>query len=189
MKPSFMLTLVLVLVIKLFGASEALAQKKEIYDPLKKPHLWKQLTDTPENNALWSEYMNKKWKDMTEEDKRYINKWKKAIALSSKQNINYDDYVTRFKSMAELLGWEKTILDESAEIATLKSNVAANFLLIEDNFQTIFEELGYDYVKYDDVHKNGKYLKIKWVEDHENKINYIKEQVFAMYKKKYGVKN
>ncbi len=88
--------------------------------------------------------------------------------------------------MNELLTWEKLMKEESSRITELKSNVSANFLLIEDTFVDIFEELDREYKRYEDVHTDGKYRQVKWVEDHENKINYIKEQVVLTYKKKYG---
>ncbi len=89
MKLPIILTFALLL---LFGSS-AVAQEKEIHDPLKKPHLWRQLVDTPENDELWAEYMGKDWKGMTEEDKRYIGKWKAAIALENEPKINYDEFI------------------------------------------------------------------------------------------------
>lgn len=190
MKLPIIFSFVLVFMIGLFGASDVMAQEKEIHDPLKKPHIWRKLVDTPDDRGLWAEYMGKGWKEMTDEDKRYINKWIKAIVMEAESKINYDDYVaTKFNSMDELLTWERMIMEESNRISELKSNVSANFLLIEDMFKEIFEELDRDYKTYDEVHADGNYRQLKWVENHENKITYIKEQIIVSYKKKYGVKN
>jgi len=193
MKLQFILSLSLLLFMGILNETEAQGknggEQKEIYDPLKKPHLWRQLVDTPDNQSLWAEYMGKGWKDMTEEDKRYINRWRKAIEENNVPKVDYDSFVsTKFHSMEELLTWERMIMKESDRVAELKTNIAANFLLIEDTFVVLFEELDRGYRRYDEVHTDGKYNQIKWVEDHENRINYIKEQVVETYKKKYKMK-
>ncbi|GEM_PF-5700423 len=193
MKLQFILSLSLFLLVGIPNQTEAQVknggEQKEIYDPLKKPHLWRKLVDTPDNQSLWAEYMGKDWKDMTEEDKRYISRWRKAIVENNAPKVDYESFVsTKFNSMEELLTWERMMMEESHRVTELKTNIAANFLLIEDTFVDLFEELDRGYRRYDQVHKDGKYNQIKWVEDHENRINYIKEQVVEAYKRKYKMK-
>lgn len=52
-----------------------------IYDPLKRPDVWKELIKTPLDSGKWVEYCGKNWKDMTLREMEKINHWKQQLML------------------------------------------------------------------------------------------------------------
>lgn len=87
-----------------------------------------------------------------------------------------------FKQVAKL---EEMIMEERPDIAELKKNIFENFVILEDALREAFAEMGAEYRYYADVHTDGKYSEMKWIEEQEvrlkqlkvAKVNAIKKQV------------
>jgi hypothetical protein len=87
--------------------------------------------------------------------------------------------------MKQVATLEQMIMEERPDIAELKKNVFENFVILEDALREAFAELGAEYRYYADVHTDGKYSELKWIEEQEirlkqlkvAKVNQIKKQV------------
>lgn len=90
-------------------------------------------------------------------------------------------------SKVELAGMEAMILQEQTELAELKTNVHANFAMIEEYYKEIFEEFGMKYVYYAEQYPQKKYSEMRWVEDQEKKLKEMKMKQIQELRKKYVV--
>jgi hypothetical protein len=87
--------------------------------------------------------------------------------------------------MKQVATLEQMIMEERPDIAELKKNVFENFVILEDALREAFAELGAQYRYYADVHVDGKYSELKWIEEQETrlkqlkvaKVNQIKKQI------------
>jgi hypothetical protein len=87
----------------------------------------------------------------------------------------------------ELAGMEDIILQEQGELAELKTNVHANFAMIEEYYKEIFGEFGLPYVYYKEKYPQGKYSEMRWVEDKEKELKAMKAKQIQELRKKYIV--
>jgi hypothetical protein len=87
----------------------------------------------------------------------------------------------------ELLGMEAIILQEQSELAELKTNIHANFAMIEEYYKEIFAEFKLKYVYYIEQYPNKKYSEVKWVEDQEKKLKQEKARQIQELRKKFVV--
>ncbi len=88
---------------------------------------------------------------------------------------------------AELAGMEAIILQEQSELADLKTNIHANFAMIEEYYKEIFAEFKLKYVYYIEQYPNRKYSEVKWVEDQEKKLKAEKVRQIQELRKKFVV--
>jgi hypothetical protein len=87
----------------------------------------------------------------------------------------------------ELAGMEAIILQEQSELAELKTNVHANFAMIEEYYKEVFEEFGLKYVYYAELHPDKKYSEMRWVEEKEKELKAKKMQQIQELRKRYVV--
>jgi hypothetical protein len=86
--------------------------------------------------------------------------------------------------MKQLAQLEAMIMQERNDIAELKRNVFENFILIEDALKDEFANYGVEYQYYSDVHPDGKYNEIRWIEEQELRLRQLKLKKIAELKKK-----
>ena len=165
------------------------AQQKEFKDPMKKPHIWSKLKANPADDELWAEYMGKPVDELNDSDQNKFREWKTSLMASSTPKTSVQVEAPPIENAQQLKGWEDMIMEDSREITTLKSNINANFMLIEELFAGLFSELEMEYRPYNEVYPKKNYPPTKWVEEHENKIKDAKEKKLAEYKKRYNIKN
>jgi len=192
MQTSIQQKLVLVFSLMLFWAGAAFAQLEVGLqeDPYKKPGIWKMLKKMPNNTRLWAEYIGKSVNDFSEEDKQNIQNWRiilkngqsspsgptggnstSGYASASSRNSSLNKRIIKPDDRKYLRDIAAIIMLGNPEVAELKKNVQANFLLIEDKFNDMFLNLGMEYKYYDDVHPYGGYSEVRWVEEMERKIH------------------
>ncbi len=86
----------------------------------------------------------------------------------------------------ELGGVKAIIMNESKSIANLRKKPLENFAIIEDSFKQIFDQYGGKYTYYKEAFPDGKYNKITWIDDHEQRLKILKEKnlraVYNSYK-------
>ncbi len=87
----------------------------------------------------------------------------------------------------ELAGMEAIILQEQGELADLKTNVHANFAMIEEYYKEIFIEFGLTYTYFKEKYPQGKYSEMRWVEDKEKELKAMKAKQIQDLRKKYVV--
>lgn len=87
----------------------------------------------------------------------------------------------------ELAGMEAIILQEQSELAELKTNVHANFAMIEEYYKEVFEEFSMKYVYYAEQYPQKKYNEMRWVEDKEKELKAKKMQQIQELRKRYVV--
>jgi hypothetical protein len=76
------------------------------------------------------------------------------------------------------------IMEERNDIAELKRNIFENFVLIEDVLKDEFASFGVEYQYYSDIHPDGKYNEIRWIEEQELRLKQLKLKKIAELKKK-----
>ncbi|TAD98699.1 MAG: hypothetical protein EAZ97_10495 [Bacteroidetes bacterium] len=210
------------------------AQTRKFKDPLHKPDVWQKIEASPQDEALWAEYLGKLPQKLSVYDKKKISIWKKNLEeLQNKPNqestlanvvnqrskpnnnntLNQDN--SRFKSSTNIVETEETViapkmslaslktrtnlpelqqknlddiaglmLAENPEVRELKRNIYANFVILEDAYQELFKDHGLKYKTYDQVHPEGEYSQLKWIEEQDQKIQAVKEKrVKALYKR------
>ena len=201
----------------LFVSSWSLAQDIQQDDPYKKPQIWKKIKANPNDSTLWALYLGKKWTAMTANDKEEIANWKQELYIQSiaeKEAIygaREKDDVDLFKEtppkaatsagtntsarpvksateMKQILAMESMIMQERSDIAKLKQNIYENFVIIEDMLREEFAAFNVNYRYYDDVHADGKYSEIKWIEEQEARLKKLKQEKVASLKKQAGIK-
>jgi hypothetical protein len=86
--------------------------------------------------------------------------------------------------MKQLAQLEKMIMEERNDIAELKRNIFENFVLIEDVLKDEFASFGVEYQYYSDIHPDGKYNEIRWIEEQELRLKQLKLKKIAELKKK-----
>lgn len=190
--------------------SQSSAQKS---DPYRKPEIWAKLLKDPNNRLLWTKYMKKRWSLMTKKDKADIEAMKqilyiesiadeesiigvqkksksdevfKAIALPKTKPDLQPNQVTTAEAK-QLAHVEAIILEKPNEIEELKINITSNFVILEDKFKEVFADLGETYRYYHEVHPEGDYSELKWIEEQETKIKLIKEKQAADFRKQYVI--
>jgi len=163
---------------------QAIAQKE---DPRNKPYLWLEIKMNPADRTLWAEYYDRPtWDELSLDELKEASNLRED--LLRRLTMNKDTtYEHPFNSWEHLVGWEEMIMEDSHEIEDLKSNVAANFLIIEELFTSVFQELDLEYVPYKKVYPKANYSKIKWVEEHEEKVKMAKDQKIAQFRKQYNI--
>jgi hypothetical protein len=86
--------------------------------------------------------------------------------------------------MKQLGQLEEMIMEERPDIATLKQNVFENFVILEDVLNEAFAELGAKYRYYAEVHADGKYSELRWIEEQEVRLKQAKQAKVAQMRKK-----
>ncbi|MCU0449418.1 MAG: hypothetical protein MUC97_06160 [Bernardetiaceae bacterium] len=85
--------------------------------------------------------------------------------------------------MKQLGMLEEMIMDERPDIATLKQNVFENFVILEDVLNEAFAELGVKYRYFAEVHADGKYSELRWIEEQETRLKQAKQAKVAQMRK------
>jgi hypothetical protein len=197
----------------LLFSTDTLAQKS---DPYGNPTVWEKLKKDPNNRQLWSKYMKKKWSEMSAKDKRDVEAMKQQlyieaiaeeesiIGLQEKKAPKASEVA--FKGVAapktkpdrkkgeisgnevkQLAHVEAIIMEQPVEIEDLKSSVATNFVILEDKFRETFEALGETYRYYHEVHPDGDYSELKWIEEKETHIRLLKQKRVDALRKNYRI--
>lgn len=184
------------------AVNAASAQELNKEDPLNKPALWKKLSETPTNNQLWAEYFGKNFTDMSMQEKAQVNILRQKLLLSRLSDPEANETSTpnlasantstastvKFDkpSHAEFANAEALIMQEQAEVVSLKENINENFTILEDMYQDLFADYGLKFVPYSQAHPDGKTPKINWVEDQEKQIKAAKMKRLEELKAKVG---
>lgn len=197
----------------LFFFTGALAQKS---DPYANPTVWEKLKKDPNNRQLWSKYMKKKWSQMSAKDKKDIEAMKQQlyieaiaeeesiIGLQEKKAPKASDVAFKGvpppklkadRKKGEITGEEvkqlghveAIIMEQPSEIEDLKASVATNFVILEDKFRDTFEALGETYRYYHEVHPDGDYSELKWIEEKETQIRLLKQRKVEALRKNYKI--
>jgi hypothetical protein len=87
----------------------------------------------------------------------------------------------------QLAGAEAIIMEEPQEIEELKVNITTNFIILEDKFKEVFESLGMTYRYYHEVHPEGDYSELKWIEEQELRIKLVKKQQVELFRNSYKI--
>ncbi|TAF33623.1 MAG: hypothetical protein EAZ57_05300 [Cytophagales bacterium] len=178
-----------------------------IEDPLKKPAIWEKLLDNPTDSELWESYVGQEMKGMSPKERERLNLWKQELMLRHildnenvigiKVNDKATDGVfideTAFKefqqklkdapkgesiTVAEIAGIEAIIMSEQSDLKELRTNVAQNFVILEDVYFDAFEQLGVKYLYYKDKYPKGEITQMKWVEQHDEELKKLKKNEF-----------
>lgn len=190
-------------------SSLSYAQKS---DPYRKPDVWEKLKKDPNNRVLWSKYLSKRYSKFTKKDKAEIEAMKQMLyieAVAEEESIigvqerNISEEV--FKGVAapkvvidkpnlitsaevkQLGHAEAIILEQPSEIEELKVNITTNFIILEDKFKEVFESLGQKYRYFHEVHPEGDYSELKWIEEQEMLIKLLKKQAADSLRKGFTV--
>lgn len=178
------------------------AQGDSANDPLKKPKVWDLLLDSPADSSLWASYVGKPWVTMTYVEKENIGRWRQGLRGSQSSRVDeaggfadngaaemdlvsrqvekklVEENTQRLKDeqIAYLIQLEQMMLEEPPFLVDLKSNVAANFIIIDDTYREEFEAVGIEYVDYATAHPDGRYSKEQWVAEKDNQLKQIKQK-------------
>lgn len=85
--------------------------------------------------------------------------------------------------MKQLAQLEAMIMQERNDIAELKRNIFENFVLIEDALKDEFASFGVQYQYYSEIHPDGKYNEVRWIEEQEQRLKQLKLKKIAELKK------
>ena len=197
----------------LLFSTDTLAQKS---DPYGNPTVWEKLKKDPNNRQLWSKYMKKKWSEMSAKDKRDVEAMKQQLyieAIAEEESIiglqekkapkasevafkgvaapktkpDRKKGETSGNEVKQLAHVEAIIMEQPVEIEDLKSSVATNFVILEDKFRETFEALGETYRYYHEVHPDGDYSELKWIEEKETQIRLLKQRRVEALRKNYRI--
>jgi hypothetical protein len=180
------------------AATQGYAQKS---DPYRKPQTWEKLKKDPNNRRLWSKYLNKKYSSFTKKDKAEIESMKQALYIEAvaeeeaivgvqERNVSEEIFagfpapkvvvdkpnLITIAEVKQLGHAEAIILEQPSEIEELKTNITTNFIILEDKFKELFESMGQPYKYFHEVHPEGDYSELRWIEEQELKIKLLKKQ-------------
>jgi hypothetical protein len=196
----------------LFFCANFVAQAQKS-DPYGKPAIWEKLKKDPNNRTLWSQYLAKKWAKLSKKDKADVEAMKQLLYIESiaeeesiigvqekkksEEIFKGDVLPTLAKDRKpneltsaeakQLAHVEAILLEQPAEIEELKVNITTNFIILEDKFKEVFESLGETYRYYHEVHPEGDYSELKWIEEQELKIKLIKKQQVENFRKSFTI--
>jgi hypothetical protein len=189
--PLFKIFLVLWLCL---GAGVAARAQTAGDDPYKKPALWKKLRSNPNDSSLWVKYVGKRWSIADKESiVGELEKEAEAPANPMDKDPFYNVPMPKLApaapryteaDMKQLGQLEEMIMEERPDIATLKQNVFENFVILEDVLNEAFAELGAKYRYYAEVHADGKYSELRWIEEQEVRLKQAKQAKVAQMRKK-----
>jgi hypothetical protein len=182
-------------------------------DPYRKPELWEKLKKDPNNRTLWSKYLSKKWSKLGKKDRADVESMKQLLYIEAiaeeesiigvqKKNVSEEVFkgvplpktapdrkpneLTSVEAK-QLAGAEAIIMEEPQEIEELKVNITTNFIILEDKFKEVFESLGMTYRYYHEVHPEGDYSELKWIEEQELRIKLVKKQQVELFRNSYKI--
>ncbi|MEN7550151.1 hypothetical protein AAG747_19685 [Rapidithrix thailandica] len=142
-------------------------------DPLLKPNIWQQLSDDPYNDDLWMKYFDKDLFNLNSKEYELYTSCRNGLLQKNlAKQRKREEALQKFREeyVQQRYG-EKQKLD----YRELVQNIAKNFPMIEEYFDAQFNVYEIDYLFYDEKHPDGKYNKTKWVEEHETKLQKLKE--------------
>ncbi len=186
-------------------AQDTATEESPLNDPLNKPNIWSSLAQSPLDSVLWTMYLGKPWVSMTYQEKENIDSWKQflreqlgGVAVEEPSSVDdaelWDDVpavqVVESKRQAEekmaqaqyLSQLESMMLSEPRFLSDLKSNVKANFIVIEDTYKEEFDQLGVDYEYYYNKYPNGNYSQDLWVKEKSEELRRLKMKEFEKIK-------
>ncbi len=177
-------------------------------DPLNKPKIWAQLTHTPHQQSLWVQYFGKPWVSLSVVERERVKEWRTILSrkrhsqalqsnhVASSSEELWDDAMADASNNRELqakVEMEKAqfhrllashVMPENELLAELKQNVEANFIILEDIYRAEFAELGEEYVDYETKYPQGKFSKIRWVEEQSERLQQLKQNYLAELRSK-----
>jgi len=199
--------ILLLFFITLFASQQAHAQ---LNDPLNRgAERWDKLVKNVNSKLEWESYFQKKYANMSADEKSKIEEWKQLIltqntgaggnsgnstALTDDDNdwtaadaqlkqatldYNKSKALEKDKYFDEML---KGLLVEPAELSDLKSNINENFVIIDMLYAEEFEKYGEKYKSYREAYPTGKYDKMKWIEEQDKRLVAIKKQYVSRLK-------
>ncbi len=206
----FFLRIFFVILLCVVAISQSSAQKS---DPYRRPEIWAKLLKDPNNKLLWTKYMKKRWSLMSKKDKADVEAMKQILYIEAiadeesiigvQQKSKSDELFAKIPvpktqpdlkpnqlttdEAKQLVHVEAIILEKPAEIEELKINITTNFVILEDKLKEVFADLGETYRYYQEVHPEGDYSELKWIEEQETKIKLLKEKQAADFKKQYTI--
>jgi len=173
-----------------------------VSDPLGKPNIWESLSQNPLDSVLWTMYMGKPWVSMTFREKEQIGKWKNFLkentdAIEEQELIASVDNAELWSDIPELSvreskrqaeeqmaqnqyisQLESIMLEEPDMLSSLKSNIKANFVVIEATYQEEFSQLGVSYTSYSNKYPKGGYSQDLWVQEKSQELKQLKRKEF-----------
>ncbi|MCS6967000.1 MAG: hypothetical protein RMJ44_09225 [Cytophagales bacterium] len=183
-------------------------------DPYKKPELWKKLKANPNDSSLWVKYVGKPWSAMTAKERENIARIRQELYIQSiaeqesiigelekaaqEANASGEALFVGYASprslakpkvvseadMKQLAQLEALIMQERNDLAELKRNIFENFVLIEDALKEEFANYGVEYRYYSEVHPDGKYNEVRWIEEQEQRLRQLKLKKIEELRKK-----
>ena len=194
----------------LFSLTKISAAQHAPEDPLNKPQIWIKLQNMPEDSVLWTMYVGKPWVSMTMGEKEKIGEWKTSLYTVAEKRVEENlnemmvaeddrsfwniptDETANFNDQRQIeeqtneaqyfAQLEDVMLQESSRLSDLKSNIKANFPLIEDVYFEEFAQQGVNYQYYSQAHPKGNYSINLWVEDKTEELRKLKQKEFAKMK-------
>lgn len=164
MKVTYRILICFVFGMLLSVSTIANGQGAELKDPLKKPGVWAKLETDPKNDNLWQSYFGKDLFELTPEEGKNYHVWQ-AYLVQTKKKKELEEEKALLKKFAS-----KDYMPQSAYLKKLMSNIAKNFMLIEDYFDGEFEKAGGAYTFYEEKHPKGDFNRVLWIELQENEL-------------------
>jgi hypothetical protein len=191
--------LVLVLVLKV---STIFAQNNQ--DPLNKPEIWAELSESPLDEQLWVRYVAKANVCMNSKEKEMINSLKNELMRRKKdpikegplsvdeekalfqdnsgrkkiseqiESLNHDKVLTN----AYITDIEKFIVSEPMSLVKLKQSPIENFWIIEDAYRVEFQSLGIPFKGFREENSDVKGNKMAWIKQKERELLAAKREIF-----------
>lgn len=177
-------------------------------DPLNHPQIWERLLDAPSDFTIWNEYMGKEWGEMSQLEKTEVIAWRKHLLagktfspkhhqvqglpehhIEEVEAISEKVIKVQQLNVSEIRALEAIMLDEEQEMGQLTTNISSNFIVIEDLYTEIYQELGKTYVFYNETHPDGKYSKTSWVEEQESNVKMIKKERYKALRSRIVIEN
>jgi len=148
----------------------------QIKDPLEQPAIWNQLRMDPHNDDLWSLYFKQDLFVLSKEDYLNYNKWKSYLVNRKQSEIEQRE-LELMRKREEYFEKRYSHKEKKTDLEHLTQNIQKNFAIIEQYFEEQFDLMGEIYEPYYSVHKDQKYSKIKWVEEHETLLRELQEEM------------
>ncbi|GAA4839183.1 hypothetical protein [Algivirga pacifica] len=154
-------------------------------DPYRKPEIWKRISEDPDSDYWWRIYFGKDLFDLSSEEYiLYESIRERLIQTKESEKEVQQSHVYSYNLSNKVLQTES--LKDDLIYRELTANISKNFFLIEDYFSQKFNEMGMDYIFYQDAYPNEDYNRMHWVREHEMQLEeMIKMQLVELISTNY----
>ncbi|MDW7695188.1 hypothetical protein R9C00_28635 [Flammeovirgaceae bacterium SG7u.111] len=161
-----------IVIIVLFVGTNIHTFAQKLEDPLKKPELWAKLKKQPTNDQYWRAYFEKDLFSLSQEEYKNYNSWKAQLEADYRVLLEKRE-IAQQKKREEYYAKRWATPPTEDDYEELSHNVYKNFSIIEQYFEEQYKRHGEKYEAYDTKYPEGKFNKIKWVEEHEQALEML----------------